>query len=179
MDNHERSTLEQILNLLHGLLGRNDAKADYRPELTFVPDNPGLLSRTIRMAFSSFRTTGRKKKKALRLTPWARKMTLSDSTMRRSDKCQQTELLQELSDFADFPLTCVCAPAEKTRSLTNCAFAAADTTSPPADGRRRKQKPALSKRQERQNHGFRGRTVFRLLSTASLVSTLKPSGRNG
>ena len=44
MDNHERSTLEQILNLLHGLLGRGDAKADYRPELTFVPDNPdGVL----------------------------------------------------------------------------------------------------------------------------------------
>ena len=44
MDNHERGTIEQILNLLHGLLGRNDAKADYRPELTFVPDNPdGIL----------------------------------------------------------------------------------------------------------------------------------------
>ena len=44
MDNHERGTIEQILNLLHGLLGRDDAKADYRPELTFVPDNPdGIL----------------------------------------------------------------------------------------------------------------------------------------
>ena len=44
MDNHERSTLEHIANLLHGLLGRDDAKADYRPELTFVPDNPdGVL----------------------------------------------------------------------------------------------------------------------------------------
>lgn len=44
MDNHERGTIKQILNLLHGLLGRDDAKADYRPELTFVPDNPdGVL----------------------------------------------------------------------------------------------------------------------------------------
>ena len=38
MDNHERGTIEQILNLLHGLLGRDDAKADYRPTLTFIPD---------------------------------------------------------------------------------------------------------------------------------------------
>ena len=44
MDNHERGTIEQILNLLHGLLGRDDAKADYRPTLTFIPDNPdGVL----------------------------------------------------------------------------------------------------------------------------------------
>ena len=44
MDNHERSTLEQILNLLHGLIGRDDAKADFRPDLSFVsesPDSPG------------------------------------------------------------------------------------------------------------------------------------------
>ena len=34
MDNHERSTLEQILNLLHGLIGRDDAKADFRPDLS-------------------------------------------------------------------------------------------------------------------------------------------------
>ena len=51
MDNHERGTIEQILNLLHGLLGRDDAKADYRPELTFVPDNPdGIL------VFQDYRT---------------------------------------------------------------------------------------------------------------------------
>ena len=40
MDNHERSTLEQILNLLHGLIGRDDAKADFRPDLSFVSDCP-------------------------------------------------------------------------------------------------------------------------------------------
>ena len=77
MDNHERGTIEQILNLLHGLLGRDDAKADYRPTLTFIPDN--------RMAFSSFRTAEQKKKKAPRRIPGTRKMALSDSTKRRSD----------------------------------------------------------------------------------------------
>ena len=40
MDNHERSTLEQILNLLHGLIGRDDAKDDFRPDLSFVSDRP-------------------------------------------------------------------------------------------------------------------------------------------
>ena len=51
MDNHERGTIEQILNLLHGLLGRDDAKTDYRPTLTFVPDNPdGVL------VFQDYRT---------------------------------------------------------------------------------------------------------------------------
>ena len=40
MDNHERSTLEQILNLLHGLIGRDDAKADFRPDLSLVSDRP-------------------------------------------------------------------------------------------------------------------------------------------
>ena len=51
MDNHERGTIKQILNLLHGLLGRDDAKTDYRPTLTFVPDNPdGVL------VFQDYRT---------------------------------------------------------------------------------------------------------------------------
>lgn len=40
MDFHERSTLEQVLNLLHGLIGRDDAKSEYRPDLTFVQDKP-------------------------------------------------------------------------------------------------------------------------------------------
>ena len=38
MDNHERSTLEQILAMLHGLMGRDDAKADFRPDLSLVSD---------------------------------------------------------------------------------------------------------------------------------------------
>ena len=40
MDNHERSTLEQILAMLHGLIGRDDAKADFRPDLSFVSESP-------------------------------------------------------------------------------------------------------------------------------------------
>ena len=40
MDNHERSTLEQILAMLHGLIGRDDAKADFRPDLSLVSDRP-------------------------------------------------------------------------------------------------------------------------------------------
>ena len=40
MDNHERSTLEQILAMLHGLIGRDDAKDDFRPDLSFVSDRP-------------------------------------------------------------------------------------------------------------------------------------------
>ena len=40
MDNHERSTLDQILAMLHGLIGRDDAKADFRPDLSLVSDRP-------------------------------------------------------------------------------------------------------------------------------------------
>ena len=65
MDNHERSTLEQILNLLHGLIGRDDAKADFRPDLSFVSESPDS-SETETLVFPPDFPPERKKKKALR-----------------------------------------------------------------------------------------------------------------
>lgn len=37
MDNYERQVLESVLEMLHGLIGRADAAADYRPILTIFP----------------------------------------------------------------------------------------------------------------------------------------------
>ena len=40
MDNYERQLLESAIDLLHRLLGRADAKDDFKPILRFVPDEP-------------------------------------------------------------------------------------------------------------------------------------------
>ncbi len=40
MDNYEKKLLEDALKILHHLLGRAEAKEDFKPLLQFVPDNP-------------------------------------------------------------------------------------------------------------------------------------------
>ena len=67
MDNHERSTLEQILAMLHGLIGRDDAKDDFRPDLSFVSDR--ILRERKRLFFRHGYLPSRKMKKDLRLPP--------------------------------------------------------------------------------------------------------------
>ena len=39
MDHHEREMLQNILELLHQLVGYADAKSDFRPALRFVEDS--------------------------------------------------------------------------------------------------------------------------------------------
>lgn len=72
MDNHERSTLEQILAMLHGLMGRDDAKADFRPDLSLVSDRPDS-SVTETLIFPSRIFAEPENEKALRLPPKAQK----------------------------------------------------------------------------------------------------------
>ena len=63
MDNHERSTLEQILAMLHGLIGRDDAKADFRPDLSFVSESPDS-SETETLVFPARLSAGTEKEKS-------------------------------------------------------------------------------------------------------------------